>query len=54
METEHKVEGGLLLNIIVRESMVILKLLSSKDQALLAGSDSVLSVRWAMCQHDDR
>ena len=32
-----KVEGGLLLNIIIRKRASILKLLASKDQALLVG-----------------
>ena len=41
METEHKVEGGLLLHIIVKKGMAILKLLASEDQALLVRRDAV-------------
>ena len=37
-----KVEGGLLLNIIIRKCASILKLLASKEQALLVGRNSVL------------
>lgn len=45
-ETENEVEGGLLLNVVVRKSATILKLLSSEDQALL--------VRWdtARCEKE--
>merc|ERR1719158_1030026 len=35
-------KGGFLLNIIVRQSPAILKLLSSKDQSLLVWRDSLL------------
>ena len=34
-ESEHKMESGLLLDVVVRESPSILELLSSKDQPLL-------------------
>lgn len=33
-------EGRLLLDVVVRESTTILKLLASKDQALLVGRDT--------------
>merc|ERR1719195_2391643 len=39
-EAEDKVEGGLLLDVIVRKSASILKLFSSEDQTLLIGRDS--------------
>ena len=35
-------EGGLLLNVVVGQGAAILKLLSSKDQALLVGRDALL------------
>ena len=38
-QTEDKVEGGLLLDVVVAEGAAILKLLASKDQALLVGRD---------------
>ncbi|KAM0863660.1 hypothetical protein ACQ4PT_044442 [Festuca glaucescens] len=41
-ETEHQVEGGLLLDVVVRESAAILKLLTSKDQALLVWGNPLL------------
>ena len=37
---EHKVEGGLLLDVVVRESAAVLELLASEDQALLVGGDA--------------
>lgn len=41
-ETENKMESGLLLNVIIRESATVLKLLSGKDQTLLIRGDSLL------------
>merc|ERR1712106_1137616 len=41
-ESEHKMEGRFLLDVVVRESSSILKLLSSKDQPLLVWGDSLL------------
>ena len=40
-ETEHEVEGGLLLNVVVRKGAAILELLPSEDQALLVRRDAV-------------
>ena len=37
---KHKVEGRLLLDVVVAESAAILKLLSSENQALLVGRDA--------------
>ena len=37
-----EVEGGLLLNIIVRKCASVLKLLASEDQALLVGRNALL------------
>merc|ERR1711974_529842 len=34
-ESEHKMEGALLLDVVVRESSSILELLASEDQSLL-------------------
>jgi hypothetical protein len=41
-ETENQVKSGLLLNVVVRESATILKLLSGKDQALLVRGNALL------------
>jgi hypothetical protein len=41
-ETEHQVEGGLLLDVVVRQGAAILKLLASKDQTLLVRGDALL------------
>jgi hypothetical protein len=41
-ETEHKMKSRLLLDVIIRESASILKLLSSKNQTLLIRGDSFL------------
>ena len=35
-------EGGLLLNVVVREGAAILELLASEDQTMLVGWDSLL------------
>ena len=42
-ETEHEVERGFLLNVVVREGPTVLKLLSSEDQALLVRRDTAES-----------
>jgi hypothetical protein len=39
-KAEDEMEGGLLLNVVVREGAAILELLASEDQALLIGRDS--------------
>ena len=41
-ETEHQVEGGLLLDVVVGESAAILELLASEDQTLLVRRDAFL------------
>merc|ERR1719433_2188230 len=41
-QSEHQVEGGLLLDVVIRQSAPILQLLSSKDQPLLVGWDALL------------
>ena len=41
-ETEHEVEGGLLLDVVVREGAAILELLAREDQALLVRGDALL------------
>merc|ERR1719350_871590 len=38
-KTEHKMEGGLLLDVVVAESATILELLTSEDQPLLVWGD---------------
>jgi len=41
-EAQDQVQGRLLLDVVVGESTAILKLLASKDQALLVGRDALL------------
>ena len=41
-ETEHKVEGALLLNVVVRKSTAVLELLASEDETLLVRGDTLL------------
>jgi len=41
-ESEHEVKSGLLLDVVVRKSAAVLKLLASKDEALLIRGDTLL------------
>jgi len=41
-ESEHEMESGFLLDVIVRESSSVFELLSSEDESLLIGWDSLL------------
>merc|ERR1711915_716682 len=41
-ESEHKVEGALLLDVVVGESSSVLQLLAGEDQPLLIWGDSLL------------
>merc|ERR1711988_813192 len=41
-ESENKMKGGLLLDVVVGKSSSILKLLSSEDESLLVGWDTLL------------
>merc|ERR1711944_286292 len=41
-ESEHKMEGALLLDVVVRESSSIFELLTSEDQSLLIWGNSLL------------
>ena len=41
-QTEHQVEGGLLLNVVVSEGATVLKLLASKDEPLLVRRNAFL------------
>merc|ERR1719201_265964 len=41
-QSEHKMEGALLLDVVVGESSSILQLLTSEDQSLLIWGDSLL------------
>ena len=41
-QPQHQVQGGLLLNVVIRESPAILQLLASKDETLLIRRDSFL------------
>ena len=40
-QTEHEMESGLLLDVVVREGAAVLKLLASKDQTLLVRWDAI-------------
>jgi len=61
-KAEHQVEGGLLLDVVVRKSATVLELLSSEDQALLVGRNALLvldlgldvidGVRWLDLESD--
>ena len=41
-ESEHEMEGGLLLNVVVRESSAVLELLTGEDKSLLIRGDALL------------
>ena len=41
-EAEHKVKGGLLLDVVISEGAAVLELLAREDQALLVGGDALL------------
>jgi len=41
-KTKDKMKGGLLLDVVIRESTTILKLLAGEDQALLVWGDTLL------------
>ena len=41
-QTEHQVESGLLLDVVVREGAAVLQLLAGKDQTLLVRWDALL------------
>ena len=41
-ESEHQVESGLLLDVVIREGSSIFQLLSSEDESLLIGGDALL------------
>lgn len=41
-QAEHQVEGGLLLDVVVRKSTAVLELLTSEDQTLLVRGDTLL------------
>jgi len=41
-ESEHEMKSGLLLNVVVRKSSAILKLLSGKDESLLIWGNTFL------------
>ena len=46
----HQVKGRLLLDVVIRESSAIFKLLSSEDQTLLVRGDALL-VLVSMCKY---
>ena len=44
-ETENQMEGGLLLDVVIREGPSVLELLASKDQPLLVWGDALLVLK---------
>merc|ERR1712223_1653092 len=47
-ETEDQMQGRLLLNVVVRESSAILKLLAGKDQPLLIWGNALLVLNFGL------
>jgi hypothetical protein len=47
-KTENKMKGGLLLDVVIRESATVLELLASEDQALLVRRNSLLVLNLAL------
>ena len=43
-QTQHQVEGGLLLDVVVCQGAAVLELLASKNQALLVRGDTCMPV----------
>lgn len=41
-QAQHEVQGRLLLDVVVREGAAVLELLTSEDQTLLIGGDTLL------------
>ena len=41
-ETKHEVQGGLLLDVVIRESAAILELLAREDETLLVRGNALL------------
>ena len=41
-QAQHQVQGGLLLDVVVRQGAAVLQLLASKDQALLVWGNALL------------
>jgi hypothetical protein len=41
-ESEHEMESGLLLDVVVRKSSSVLELLTGEDESLLIGRDALL------------
>ena len=39
-QAQHQVQGGLLLDVVVRQRAPVLQLLARKDEALLVGRDA--------------
>lgn len=44
-ETEHKVEGRLLLDVVVGKSAAVLELLASENQTLLVRGDAFIALK---------
>ena len=47
-KTKHQVQSTLLLDVVIAEGTAVLKLLSSKDQTLLIGGDSLLVLNFGL------
>ncbi len=44
-QSQHQVQGRLLLDVVVGEGAAVLELLAGEDQALLVGGDALLVLR---------
>merc|ERR1719427_165806 len=47
-QAKDEVKSGLLLDVVIRQSVAILKLLASEDQTLLIGRDSLLVLNFSL------
>ena len=48
-QPQHKMEGGLLLDVVVREGPAVLKLLPCEDEPLLVWGDALLVLKYKLC-----
>ena len=47
-QAQHKMDGGLALDVLVSQGAAVLQLLADKDQALLLGRDALLVLKLAL------
>ena len=48
-QPQHKMEGGLLLDVVVREGPAVLQLLPCEDEPLLVWGDALLVLKYKLC-----